>query len=62
MSAVLQEKANNTALPFEVKRIAGRIGAELTGIKLSGDLSPETYKAIRAALLEHRVIDRKSVV
>lgn len=58
MSAQLQEKttAKTRALPFEVKRIAGRIGAEISGIKLSGDLSPETYKALRSTLLEHRVI------
>jgi alpha-ketoglutarate-dependent taurine dioxygenase len=36
--------------------VAGRIGAEVTGVKLGGDLPAETVKEIRAALLRHKVI------
>lgn len=41
---------------MEIRRIAGALGAEILGVDLSKDLSPETAKAIRAAFLEHLVI------
>ena len=41
---------------FEIKPIAGAIGAELLGIDLGADLSEETVRAIRQALLDHLVI------
>jgi taurine dioxygenase len=41
---------------FEVRPIAGAIGAELHGIDLSAALPPETIAAIRRALLDHLVI------
>lgn len=40
----------------KVRRIAGALGAELSGVDLSGALSDETVAAIRAALIEHQVI------
>jgi len=36
--------------------IAGRIGAEVTGLKLSADLPDATVAAIRQALLRHKVL------
>ena len=45
--------------PFErigVKRVAGRIGAEVTGVKLSGTLGEETFAEIERALLKHKVV------
>jgi alpha-ketoglutarate-dependent sulfate ester dioxygenase len=36
--------------------ITGRIGAEISGVRLSGDLAPATVEAIRAALLRHKVV------
>ncbi|MEV8637912.1 TauD/TfdA family dioxygenase [Streptosporangium sp. NPDC051023] len=36
--------------------VAGRIGAEITGVQLGGELPAETVKEIRAALLRHKVI------
>jgi len=42
--------------PFEVRPIAGAIGAELHGIDLAQDLPAETVGAIRRALLDHLVI------
>ncbi len=42
--------------PFEIRPIAGAIGAELHGVDLAGSLSSETIGAIRHALLDHGVI------
>jgi taurine dioxygenase len=42
--------------PFEVRPIAGALGAELHGIDLSADLPDSTVAAIRQALLDHLVI------
>jgi alpha-ketoglutarate-dependent taurine dioxygenase len=41
---------------LNVVPVAGRIGAEIRGIKLSDDLTPATIAAIRAALVRHKVI------
>ena len=41
---------------FEIKPLAGAIGAELLGIDLGADLSEATVRAIRQALLDHLVI------
>jgi taurine dioxygenase len=42
--------------PLDIAPVAGRIGAEIRGIALSGNLDPETITAIRAALVRHKVI------
>lgn len=39
-----------------VTQIGGRIGARVDGVRLSGDLSPETVATIRGALLRHKVV------
>jgi taurine dioxygenase len=36
--------------------VTGRIGAEISGVRLSGQLAPETVAAIRDALLRYKVI------
>jgi taurine dioxygenase len=54
MTALLKEQTLSS--PLEIQPIAGRIGAEITGLRLSGDLDATTYQAIRQALLKHRVI------
>ncbi len=41
---------------FEIRPIAGAIGAELAGIDLAGELAEDTVRAIRGALLAHLVI------
>ncbi len=41
---------------FEIRPIAGAIGAELHGIDLAADLPAETVAALRQALLDHLVI------
>jgi alpha-ketoglutarate-dependent sulfate ester dioxygenase len=39
-----------------VHLVSGRIGAEISGVRLSGQLSPQTVTTIRDALLRHKVI------
>ena len=41
---------------FEVRPIAGALGAELHGVDLAATLSDATIGAIRQALLDHLVI------
>jgi taurine dioxygenase len=42
--------------PFEIVPVAGRIGAEIRGVRLSPDLPAETVDAIRKAWLKHKVV------
>ncbi|NUP31755.1 MAG: TauD/TfdA family dioxygenase [Streptomycetaceae bacterium] len=39
-----------------VTPVTGRIGALVTGVRLSGDLPPDVVAAVRAALLRHKVL------
>lgn len=48
--------AKDTDSPLDIVPVAGRIGAEIRGIALSGDIDPVTLAAIRAALVRHKVI------
>jgi taurine dioxygenase len=54
MSAVLSSE--NDVSGISVRRLAGRIGAEISGLKLNGALRPGDVAAIRQALLAHRVV------
>lgn len=45
-----------TTRPITVRKLGSRIGAVLDGVRLSGDLPPETVAEIRAAILEHKVV------
>lgn len=47
---------SRAAQTISVRRLGSRIGAELTGVRLGGDLLPEQVVTIRDALLRHRVI------
>ncbi|WP_374382469.1 TauD/TfdA dioxygenase family protein [Dongia sp.] len=47
---------SETASGIRVRRLAGRIGAELSNIKLTGGLSRQQVEEIRQALLANRVI------
>ncbi|WP_019931033.1 TauD/TfdA family dioxygenase [Nocardia sp. BMG111209] len=42
--------------PFAVVKLGRHIGARIEGVRLGGDLAPETVERIRAALNEHKVI------
>src|SRR5690606_41244381 len=39
-----------------IKRVAGHIGAEITGVDLAHPLDPTTVEEIRQALLTHKVV------
>jgi taurine dioxygenase len=41
---------------ISVTKLGSRIGARIDGVKLGGDLNPDTVKKIREALLAHKVI------
>jgi alpha-ketoglutarate-dependent taurine dioxygenase len=62
MSAVIHApsfrnpSAEAPAGPLEVLALAGRIGAEIRGVRLSGELQTESFRQIHAALLKHKVI------
>lgn len=48
-------------MPTQQKKLqvvprAGRIGAEITGVKLGGNLDPEVFEELRQALSEYKVI------
>jgi alpha-ketoglutarate-dependent sulfate ester dioxygenase len=45
-----------TDFGLQITRVTGRGGAVIGGVKLGPELQPATVKAIRAALLEHKVI------
>ncbi|MEU8697696.1 TauD/TfdA family dioxygenase [Streptomyces sp. NPDC048680] len=44
------------ASPVTVQKAGGRIGAVISGVRLGGDLAPETVAAVRAALLANKVV------
>jgi alpha-ketoglutarate-dependent taurine dioxygenase len=46
--------SNQTDL--QVVPVAGRIGAEIRGVRLAGNLAPEITSAIRSAWLQHKVL------
>ncbi len=41
---------------FDIRPVAGRIGAEIAGVTLSGDLPDATVAAIRGAIVSHKVV------
>ena len=47
---------DGTARPLTVRRLAGAVGAEIGGIRLSPDLPGSTIAALRALWLEHGVV------
>ncbi|XAH23959.1 TauD/TfdA family dioxygenase [Xylophilus sp. GW821-FHT01B05] len=57
MSAVLSSSAATASdAVLDIRQLAGRIGAEVRGLRLSGSLAPETFAAVKAALLQHKVL------
>lgn len=57
MSAILSADIKTiNSQSFEIKPISGRIGAKIIGIDLSSDLSDDTIREIRKALVQHKVI------
>jgi alpha-ketoglutarate-dependent taurine dioxygenase len=59
MSAILSSPAplqDTRDSDLDIVRQAGHIGAEVRGVRLSGELQPEVFRAIKAALLKHKVL------
>jgi taurine dioxygenase len=50
------KSASQAASGLEIVPVAGRIGAEIRGVRLSADLDAATSDAIRAAWLRHKVV------
>jgi taurine dioxygenase len=42
--------------PFEVERLGACLGAQIHGLDLKPDMSPQTVRALEAALIEHKVL------
>jgi taurine dioxygenase len=53
-ASYLNAKDPNSPLDFHP--VAGRIGAEIRGVQLSGDLHADTVQAIETALVRHKVV------
>lgn len=47
---------STTSTGFDIRRIGGRIGAEIHGVDLSADLDPAIVTEINSALLEHKAL------
>lgn len=41
---------------LRIRRLAGNIGGEVLGLRLAGDLAPETIEHLNAALVRHKVL------
>ena len=52
----LSNPANDAASALRIEPLAGRIGAIVHGVQLSGELEPALFAQIKAALLRHRVV------
>ncbi|WP_024800627.1 TauD/TfdA family dioxygenase [Nocardia sp. BMG51109] len=50
------DHAAATGTTVRVAKLGAHIGAQITGVRLGGDLDPATVATIRAALNEHKVI------
>lgn len=49
-------KPISSTAPFRVERLAARLGAEIIGLDLKKPMSPQTFSAFEAALIEHKVL------
>jgi alpha-ketoglutarate-dependent sulfate ester dioxygenase len=58
MAAAVQTFLNQSApgSALDIVPVAGRIGAEIRGVSLTRDIDPDRVRAIRAALVRHKVI------
>ncbi|WP_405810197.1 TauD/TfdA family dioxygenase [Streptomyces sp. NBC_00210] len=45
-----------TSTGFDIRRVGGRIGAEILGVDISADLDPSIVTEINAALVEHKAL------
>jgi alpha-ketoglutarate-dependent sulfate ester dioxygenase len=52
----MEKPMSLTKSRLTIRRVTGRVGAELTGVQLSGGLEKELVAEIRAALVTHKVV------
>jgi alpha-ketoglutarate-dependent sulfate ester dioxygenase len=50
------QRSQAKSIDLEILPLAGRIGAQINGLRLSGDLSDAAVAAIETALAKHKVI------
>jgi alpha-ketoglutarate-dependent sulfate ester dioxygenase len=55
-AALAATSADAAPAPFELQALAGKLGAEVRGLRLSGELAPATFAALKQALLRHKVL------
>jgi len=51
-----EKPISSAALPFRVERLGAKLGAEIIGLDLKEPMSPQTFSALEAALIEHKVV------
>jgi alpha-ketoglutarate-dependent sulfate ester dioxygenase len=58
MTTTLSTRPEPAAFPpgTALRRLTADIGAEVSGLRLSGDLDPELVQAVRQAILNHKVV------
>lgn len=56
MTSKLQPPPNADAHHLQVERLAGNVGAQVSGVDVTDDLADDVVGEIRSALLEHKVI------
>ncbi|WP_327248081.1 TauD/TfdA dioxygenase family protein [Streptomyces sp. NBC_01320] len=55
-SAPVVNTSDAPSTSVTVRKLGGRIGAVVSGVRLGGDLEPDVVAAVRAAAVEHKVI------
>ncbi|CAN7679764.1 TauD/TfdA family dioxygenase [Paraburkholderia hospita] len=53
---IVTQAAHAAPETLDLRRVACRIGAEIRGVRLSGSIDAQTFDAIHAALLKHKVV------
>jgi alpha-ketoglutarate-dependent taurine dioxygenase len=58
MTTTLSTRSGSVAFPagIELRKLTAEIGAEVTGLRLSGDLDARMVCAVRYAILDHKVV------
>jgi taurine dioxygenase len=56
VSVAPEKPLASAAPPFQVERLGVKLGAEIKGLDLKEPMPPQTFTALEAALIEHKVI------
>jgi taurine dioxygenase len=51
-----EQATTGAAAPFQVRRFATSLGAEILGVDLKAPMDDDTFRAFEAALIEHKVL------